>query len=113
MKKIVTILAVCMLTACASLGLQSPTTFPEKLAYAYGVHTAVLDTASAEITAQQLTANDGNTILRLADQARTMLDSAKTLSVTDATTAQGKLTLATSILTELQTYLRSKSKTGK
>lgn len=101
---------VVLMLGCAQLGLQPAQTFDQKLAYAYGIHTAVLDTASGELSTRQLTAKDGDNILRLADQARTLLDSAKVLSVTDVASATGKLTLATSILTELQTYLRSKGK---
>ncbi|SRR6266481_4547483 len=101
-------LPLLLLVACAQLGLQPAQTTDQKIAYAYGVHTAVLETASAEITAKQLTPREGNQILQLADQSRVLLDSAKDLANSDATTAQGKLILATGILTQLQTYLRTK-----
>jgi hypothetical protein len=48
-------------------------------------------------------------VLKLADESRALLDAARAAAkVGDPTTANGKLVLATSILTQLQTYLRSK-----
>jgi hypothetical protein len=101
-------LALCLIVGvgCANLGLAPPQSFDNQLAYAYGVHTAILETASAEVIAKSLTVADGNQVLQLADQSRTLLDSAKELETTNLVTAQGKLTLATTILTQLQTYLQ-------
>ena len=108
MKHFLKILTLCgALSACASLGLQPAQTFDQKIAYAYGIHTAVLETASADVSAHQLTAKDGDAILQLADQSRTLLDSAKILSATDVSSANSKLLLATAILTQLQTYLQN------
>lgn len=102
----VSIALLWVVIACTNMGLQSPTTFDDKLAYAYGVHTAVLDTAAIEVDNKTLTPSDGNTVLKLADQSRTLLDSARVLSATDPKTANGKLILASQILTQLQTYLK-------
>jgi hypothetical protein len=101
-------LALCLIVVagCANLGLVQPQSFDQQIAYAFGVHTAVLETASAEVSAKSLSVADGNQVLRLADQSRTLLDSAKELETNDLATAQGKLTLATTILTQLQNYLQ-------
>lgn len=103
-----TLVAVFFLHACASLGLAPAQSFDQKLAYAYGTHTAVLQTAGAAVQAGTLSKTDGQTVLNLADESRTLLDSARSLSTTDTTAAGNKLALAVAVLTQLQTYLNSK-----
>lgn len=98
------------ISACASLGLSPAQSFDSKLAYAYGVHTAVLQTAAAGVVSHTLTVPDAKAVATLADQSRTLLDSAKSLEASDVTTAAGKLTLATGILTQIQTYLNNRGK---
>lgn len=97
-----------LLTACSSLGLAQPQNLSERIAYGYGVHTAVLATAATEVTAGTLSSADGEQVLKLADESRALLDSAKALSGSDEAGANSKLVLATAILTQLQAYLRSK-----
>lgn len=98
------------LTACAQLGLAPAESFADKLAYGYGVHTAVLATATNAVNDRTLTSADGNEVLKLADESRGLLDAAKSLaSDGNDQAASSKLVLATAILTQLQTYLRSKN----
>ena len=97
-----------LITACASLGLAPADSFDARLAYAYGTHTAVLQAASAAVNAGTLTPKDGEAVLTLAQQSRTLLDSARAVESTDPSTAAGRLTLAASILTQLQTFLQSR-----
>jgi hypothetical protein len=68
----------------------------------------VLQAASAAVNAGTLTRKDGEAVLTLAQQSRTLLDSARSVENTDPTTAAGRLTLAVNILTQLQTYLQSR-----
>ena len=94
---------VFLLAACAQLGLQTADTFDKKLAYAYGTHTAVQNATSNRINQHQLTAADGEAVLKLADDSRILLDAAKATG--DPTEAASKLALAMSVLTQLQAYL--------
>lgn len=96
------------ITGCASLGLTPAGSFDARLAYAYGTHTAVLQAASAAVTAGTISKKDGETVLTLATQSRALLDSARAVENTDPTTAAGRLTLAVNVLTQIQTYLQSK-----
>ncbi len=96
------------LSACQSLGLAPADTLDSKIAYAYGIHTAVLQSAGDLTTTGVLTKADDFALLKSADSAKEFLDSAVLLENIDATSAGNKLVLATAILTELQTYLRSK-----
>lgn len=100
--------ALSLITGCASLGLAPADSFDARLAYAYGTHTAVLEAASTAVSAGTLSPKDGKTVLSLAAQSRTLLDSARAVENTDPTTAAGRLTLAVNVLTQIQTYLQSK-----
>lgn len=101
------LLFVC--AACAQLGLAPAQSFDQKLAYAYGTVTAVTQAATAALNSKDITSADAEQILRLRDESRSILDAAKVASsVGDTTTANGKLLLATSILTQLQAYLNSR-----
>ncbi len=99
-------LALLLLTGCAALGLSSAKTFDQKLAYAYGTHTAVLQAAASAVTAKTLSASDGEEVLKLADESRALLDAAKAAG--DTATGGSKLALAATILTQLQTYLNAR-----
>jgi hypothetical protein len=102
-------IALLLLTGCASLGLQTPQTFDQKLAYAYGTHIAVQKAAAASLNAKEISSDEAKQVLKLADESRQLLDAAGAASSAgDISSADGKLLLATSILTQLQTYLRSK-----
>lgn len=102
-------LLLLLVSACAQLSLAPADTFDKKLAYAYGTHTAVLQSAASAVTHKDISKEDGQQVLKLADESRTLLDAAQSLSASgDLTGANSKLVLATAILTQLQTYLRSK-----
>lgn len=98
-----------LLAGCAQLGLQAPQTFDQKLAYAYGTHTAVQNAAAGALNAKEISSDEAKQVLKLADESRVLLDAAGAASSAgDISSADGKLLLATSILTQLQAYLRSK-----
>lgn len=109
-RKIALLPLLLLLTACASLGLAPPATVSERLAYAYSNHTAVLEATTHALDMHDITSEDAQRILVIADQSRQALDAAKlAINAGDPQTAEGRLQLATAILTELQSYLRRKS----
>jgi hypothetical protein len=95
--------------ACSSLGLAPAQTFEQKLAYAYGTHTAVLETAATATRAGTLSQAEAKAVLAMADQSRSLLDSARAVyAANDQAGANSKLTLAVGILTQLQTFLNAR-----
>lgn len=93
------------LGACQSF--VKPENIEQRLAYAYGTHTAVMQAAATSVSLGELTPEQGETVLVLADRSRIILDSARVaLSAGDPTTAEGQLLLAIGILTEIQNFLR-------
>lgn len=101
-------LVLVLLTACASLGIVPAQSLDQRIAYAKGVDTAVLTASTAALRAQEITSGDHEHVIAIADQAKSVLDSAVLLADTDPAAADSKLQLATSILTELQGYLNSR-----
>lgn len=108
MKRAIVLSAIFLLSACAQLGLSSAKTFDQKLAYAYGTHTAVLQAATSAVQAHTLNPTDADQVLKLADESRSLLDAARVAG--DTAAGGNKLALATAVLTQLQTYLNSRSK---
>ena len=108
-------LAACaLLVGCAQLGLAPAKSFEDKLAYAYGSHAAVQTAAAQALDAREISSADGEAVLALADQSRVLLDAARTANLAgDVTTAEGRLALASSVLTQLETYLRSRTSAPK
>lgn len=103
------LLALVLLAACTSIGIQPAKSFDQQLAYAYSSHTAVLDSASNALEAGDITTEDAETVLQLADQSRVLLDSARLAAgAGDVATAEGRLALATNVLEQLLTYLRTR-----
>ncbi len=97
-----------VLSACASFGLAPASSFSDRLAYSYGTHTAVLTAATDSLEAGEIGSEDAARVLKVADEARRALDAARIASnAGDVSTAEGRLQLATALLTELQTYLRT------
>lgn len=103
---IATVLMVVMLTACAALA--SPKTFDEKLAYADGTLTAVLNATTASLEAQQISSKDARSVRDLARQAAGFTDAAR--AATSESEKATNLELATSVLSQLQAYLAKRSK---
>ena len=96
-----------LLAACAAW--QPAKTFEQRLAYGYSVYTAVVNTAATEVERGELSKSDGLQVLKLSDESRVLLDASRAaMGIGDISTAEGQLTLATNILTQLQTYLRTR-----
>ena len=107
-RKFAPIAFLLLLAACAQLGLAPASSLDQRIAYAYGTHTAVLESTTAALEAGDIGIEDAQRVLKVADQSRQALDAAKlALNAGDVQTAEGRLQLAVSLLTELQTYLRS------
>lgn len=97
-----------LLAACAQLGLAPASTFEQRLAYAVSQNAAVRQTAAVSLEHGEISLEDAQRVLKLTDETRQALDAARVASgVGDVSTAEGRLQLATSILVNLQAYLRS------
>lgn len=103
---IVFLLALC--AACAQVGLPTAETFNQKLAVGYGTVTQIRTSALQLLQAKKITADDAQNINNSADQARSGLDIARSLSATDLSAANNKLVMATTILTAAQAYLATR-----
>ena len=101
-----------LIAGCAQLGLAPADNFDSKLAYAYGTNTAIREASTQALTAHKITSADMEKVLTVNDQARLILDSAKTAAAAGNTQdANAKLLMATSILTSIRTFLNSKKGT--
>lgn len=105
----VSVPAALVLPGCADLGLEQAQTLDQRLAFAYGAHMAVLDAAAVGVQTGKLTAEDGEHVLKLADESRLLLDAGRVAAGGgDISTAEGRLVLALGVLTQLQTYLNTR-----
>lgn len=97
-----------LLTACSALGVMKPQTFNQKLAYAIGVHTAILQATTAAVTSGALSSSDAEVVAKQADTARSILDLARAADTGgDVAGADHKLSIALATLTALQTFLNN------
>lgn len=111
MKSMTVMLAVVFLSGCAALGLSTPKSFDQKLAQAYGIHTAIIQATTTALNAGSVSADEALQVKTQADSARTLLDDARAAETAgNETGASSDLTLALSALTALQNYLNAKGK---
>lgn len=108
----ITVLYIAYLIAgCAQLGLEAPQSFEERLAYAVTQNAAARQAAANALNAGDIGKADAEYVLKTTDSGRELLDAAKVASgAGDIKTAEGRLSLATNVLTELQAYLRRSKK---
>jgi len=97
-----------MLVGCAQAGLQPAQNFEQSLAYGYASVTSARLSAANAVKAGTIKKEDAQEVLALTDQARTLLDGARAIRVSDLKTAQAKLALATQVLTQLSAYLNAR-----
>ena len=110
MRKLAIVPILLILTACASLGLAPASSLEERLAYAVSQNAAVRETAAVSLERNELALEDARRVLKITDEVRTALDAARLAAgAGDVSTAEGRLQLATSILINLQAYLRSRA----
>lgn len=93
------------MAACASFGLTPPKSFDQQVAYASGVRNGLVEAAASAHDKGQLSDADTAEVQKLGLSAEGFLNSARTLETSDLSTAQAKLKLASSVVTDLQTYL--------
>lgn len=111
MKKLSILAALWLLTACSSLGLAPAQSFDQKLAYAVGVQTSVRQSAADGVASNQLSVADGQAILKMTDDSRSLIDAAKLAAdANNLGAANSKLALATVVLTQMQQYLKDHAK---
>lgn len=105
------LLVVAFLSGCAQLGLAPASTFDQRLAYAVSQNAAVRQAAASALDAGDIALVDAQSVLKLTDESRTLLDAARVAAgAGDISTAEGRLSLATTILVKLQAYLRERNK---
>lgn len=91
---------------CQTLGLPGPQTFNQKMAYAVGAHTVILQSATAAVKSGALSSSDAEAVLKQADNAKLVLDTARAANtVGDITGADHKLAMAVIVLNALQGFL--------
>jgi hypothetical protein len=95
------------IVGCSSLGLAQPQNLDQGIAYAYGGLTTALQGIATATNAGQLTAAQATNANAMALNVKNVLDTARSLEVSNATAAANDLTLATSALTSLQSYLKT------
>lgn len=100
-----------LLTACASLGLAPAKTFDERWSYAQGQTTGLREASTRALDAKLITSGDMEYCIAVADRSTHMLTMARAAyNVGDISTAEGRLLLVSSILTDLETYLTQRAK---
>lgn len=110
MRKLAILPLLLILAACGSLALAPATSFEERLAYAVSQNAAVRQAAAVSVERNELSIDDAKRVLKITDEVRTALDAARLAAgAGDVSTAEGRLQLATSILVNLQDYLRSRA----
>jgi len=100
--------ALCLLAACAQVGIPTPQTFNERLAVGYAAVTTIRDTATTLVTASKITPAEAQNVQDQADRGRTALDIARATAKTDLSSADTRLTATLQLLTALQSYLAAK-----
>jgi hypothetical protein len=110
MKKLIqAVVVLFIVAACAQLGAPPAENVQQSIAYGYSSVASVRNTAAGMLSAKTINVNDAKMVQNLADQARTALDlAAEASKAGKPADAASALQLATQVLTQLQTYLKSK-----
>ena len=104
--KVTSLFIALALAGCAATGTVAPQSLDEGLAYAESQVTALEQSAASAVAAGTLKPVDAAKGLAIADQAMAAITAAKAAEAAgDTTTAQGKLAVATSLLTQLAAAL--------
>jgi hypothetical protein len=98
------VITMAFLSGCETL--RQPQGFDQRLAYAYGSYTAVVNSAAHGVEVGSLSLEDGEAALATARNARQFLDAAHNAwRLGEVAEADDKLILALAVLSELQRYL--------
>lgn len=103
-------LMLVVLTACATLGVEAPRTFNEKLTAGYTTVTAARDATATLFSSGKLSAPDAHNVESQLDTARTGLDLARQVHATNPPAGDAKLDAVVTGLTALQAYLQSRTR---
>ena len=96
-----------MMLLAACVALEAPKSFNDRLAYGYASVAASAETAASMVERGRLTKEQGKQALSLVDQATAALDLSRAASGRgDIGTAEGQLSLALTVLTRLEAYLK-------
>ncbi len=103
-------LLLVVLTACATLGVEAPKTFNERLAAGYATTTAARDTTATLLTSGKVSASDAQNVQAQLDNARAGLDLAREIHAANPPAGDAKLDAVVTALTALQAYLQSRTR---
>jgi hypothetical protein len=99
-------LFVALLSSCALFNLESPNTWNERLAYVYTLESGAANAIKTQADSGQLSRADANKLVDIVQNAKDITDGARdAMRGGDSTTAEGKLRLARSVLSEVNEYL--------
>ncbi len=108
MKRLILIACMAILTACASLGMQTPDTFNKRAAAAYATVQTVADSATAAVNAGKLSKADATNVVTTSRTALAAIDVATSLHATNPQAGEDKLASTLSVLNALSAYLATK-----
>lgn len=100
--------AIAFLAGCAGIGLQPAESFKDRWAYATATVTAITETTTQAVKLGQISKEDASNVAEQTRNALAALDMARSMLEKDPTGANAKLTATVTVLTALQSYLRSK-----
>lgn len=93
------------LTACASLGLETPKTLNERMAYVQSSADGLVVATTNALNAHTISSKDAEYVSASAKQLQGLVSAVS--SDPDPATAEGRLKLAEGVLIQLQTYVAS------
>ena len=98
-----------LLCACAQLGIETPKTFNERVAYAHESVNGAVTSATNSLNAGAISSADAEYVRVSAVNTRTLIAAAEAAyGAGDINTAEGRLALAETILRQLQAYVKVK-----
>lgn len=106
------LLTVALLCGCASLGLTSPQSPQQSIAYGYSAVTAALNTLAQLTTAGVVSSADATKANGAILVAKSLLDQANAASTSSAPVAMTLITTATADLAQVSLYLTCKQQKG-
>jgi hypothetical protein len=95
-----------ILSACQTLGLETPESFSDRVAYAYANADGAVRATTNALNAQTISSTDAKYVRDAAVSSRALVDAAMNAhGAGDVSTAEGRLALAEGVLKQLQTYV--------
>lgn len=100
------VVAMAVLSGCAAVGVATPQSPSQTLAYAYGTVASVRNAAANALQSGVITAVQAQQVLTYTDDARSALDAGETVLIASPTgDVSSYLTTATNLLTQAQALL--------